>query len=206
MYHNCPFIRNWVGLNRCGPPRKTYVSQMVLRLWILIAVKLAFNIKQRDALRNEYKIYRYLRSKGVSRGIATTLGFFDDSEGTACTLVTAGVPVSLIAGFRLVRFLFLKLRFIQLIYFQIRKSALSTLECIHRAGILHGDIRHDNILIGDSGITIIDFRIQKNPLIKRPKIENSLTIVIFLGWQKRNDSLFVEVGSETMFISLWPLL
>ena len=98
-----------------------------------------------------------MRSKGVSRGIATTLGFFDDSEGTACTLVTAGVPVSLIVGFRLVRFFFLKLRFIQLIYFQIRKSALSTLECIHRAGILHGDIRHDNILIGDSEITIIDF-------------------------------------------------
>ena len=41
--------------------------------------------------------------------------------------------------------------------FQTSKSALSTLESIHRAGILHGDIRSDNILIGDSGVTIIDF-------------------------------------------------
>jgi serine/threonine protein kinase len=40
---------------------------------------------------------------------------------------------------------------------QISKSALSTLESIHRAGILHGDIRRENILIGDSGVTIIDF-------------------------------------------------
>ena len=61
-----------------------------------IAVKLALDIEQRDALRNEYKIYRYLRSKGVLRGIATALGLFDDSEDSACALVTtyAGIPVS----------------------------------------------------------------------------------------------------------------
>lgn len=61
-----------------------------------VAVKLAFNTEQQDALRNEYKVYRYLRSKGVLRGIPTALGFFDDSEGTTCALVTvyAGVPVS----------------------------------------------------------------------------------------------------------------
>jgi serine/threonine-protein kinase RIO1 len=28
---------------------------------------------------------------------------------------------------------------------------------MHRAGILHGDLRQENILIGDSGVTIIDF-------------------------------------------------
>ncbi|KAF8623404.1 hypothetical protein AX15_006392 [Amanita polypyramis BW_CC] len=37
------------------------------------------------------------------------------------------------------------------------KSALSTLKSIHGAGTLHGDIRRANILIGDLGITIIDF-------------------------------------------------
>jgi serine/threonine protein kinase len=35
--------------------------------------------------------------------------------------------------------------------------ALSTLQSIHCAGILQGDIRPENILIGESGITIIDF-------------------------------------------------
>jgi len=34
---------------------------------------------------------------------------------------------------------------------------LSTLESIHNAGILHGDIRPENILIDDLGVTIIDF-------------------------------------------------
>ena len=37
------------------------------------------------------------------------------------------------------------------------RSALSTLASIHRAGILHGDIRRENILVSDSGVTIIDF-------------------------------------------------
>ena len=61
-----------------------------------VAVKLALDIEQRDALRNEYKVYRYLRSKGVLRGITTALGFFDDSDDSASALVTlyAGVPLS----------------------------------------------------------------------------------------------------------------
>ena len=61
-----------------------------------VAVKLALDIEQRDALRNEYKVYRYLRSKGVLRGITTALGFFDDSDDSASALVTlyASVPLS----------------------------------------------------------------------------------------------------------------
>lgn len=39
----------------------------------------------------------------------------------------------------------------------ISDSAMSTLESIHHAGIIHNDIRPVNILIGDSGVTIIDF-------------------------------------------------
>ncbi|KAM6500024.1 hypothetical protein JOM56_003038 [Amanita muscaria] len=38
-----------------------------------------------------------------------------------------------------------------------RKAALSTLESIHRASILHGDLREENILMGNLGVTIIDF-------------------------------------------------
>ena len=39
----------------------------------------------------------------------------------------------------------------------ISKVALSTLKSIHCAGVLHDDIRPDNVLIGDLGVTIIDF-------------------------------------------------
>jgi len=44
-----------------------------------------------------------------------------------------------------------------IICFKFSESALSILESIHCAGIFHGDIRPENILLGDSGITIIDF-------------------------------------------------
>ncbi|KAF8351680.1 hypothetical protein F5887DRAFT_1069354 [Amanita rubescens] len=109
-----------------------------------VVVKLAFDSDQRDALRSEYEVYRRLKSKGVRQGIATALGFFDDSEGCACALVLlyAGVSLSESQG---------NLSGID------RKSALSILKSIHRAGILHGDIRRANILISDLGITIIDF-------------------------------------------------
>ena len=36
-------------------------------------------------------------------------------------------------------------------------SAVLTLESIRRAGVLHGDIRLENILVSDAGVTIIDF-------------------------------------------------
>jgi len=44
-----------------------------------------------------------------------------------------------------------------LIRFTISDSALSTLESIHSAGVIHGAISSDNVLIGHSGVTIIDF-------------------------------------------------
>ena len=61
-----------------------------------VVVKLAFNIEQRKALKSEYKVYCHLRLKGVHQGITTALGFFDDSERSACALVMlyAGVPLS----------------------------------------------------------------------------------------------------------------
>lgn len=60
-----------------------------------VAIKLASDVEQRAALKSEYDIYCCLRSKGILRGIATPLGFFDDSEGGACALVMlyAGVPL-----------------------------------------------------------------------------------------------------------------
>jgi hypothetical protein len=60
-----------------------------------IVVKLAFHNEQRHALRDEYEVYRNLRSKGVLRGITTVLGFFDDCEGGPCALVMLYAGASL---------------------------------------------------------------------------------------------------------------
>ena len=60
-----------------------------------VVVKLAFDSEQRDALKNEYEIYRLLRSNGVAQGIVTVLGFFDDVEGGPSALVMLYAGVSL---------------------------------------------------------------------------------------------------------------
>ena len=52
-----------------------------------VAVKLALASEQRKALKDEYKIYHQLRSEGVTAGITTPLGLFEDVEGGACILV-----------------------------------------------------------------------------------------------------------------------
>jgi hypothetical protein len=66
-----------------------------------VAVKLAFSSEQRDAIRHEYKIYHLLRKSGVTTGITTPLGLFDDVEGEACALVMpyVGIPLSEMPGF-----------------------------------------------------------------------------------------------------------
>jgi len=112
-----------------------------------VVVKLAFDRGQQDSLRSEYEVYRHLRLKGVNGGIVTTLGLFDETEGAACALIMlyAGIPLSEATD---------KQRNLS----QISHSALSTLDAIHRAGILHGDVYSRNILISNSGVTtIIDF-------------------------------------------------
>jgi hypothetical protein len=60
-----------------------------------VAVKLALASEQREDLRNECKIYHRLKSKGVTAGITTPLGLFDDVEGGACILVMpyVGTPL-----------------------------------------------------------------------------------------------------------------
>jgi hypothetical protein len=52
-----------------------------------VVVKLAFDSRQQDMLRTEYETYCDLRSKGVLRGITTTLSFFKDNEDGSCALV-----------------------------------------------------------------------------------------------------------------------
>ncbi|KAF8348709.1 hypothetical protein F5887DRAFT_1249742 [Amanita rubescens] len=110
-----------------------------------VAVKLALASEQRKALRDEYKIYHQLRSKGVMAGITTPLGLFEDVEGGACILVMPYVGAPLAATPELV------------LPISYREAVLATLAEIHDADILHGDLSLDNILVSDSGLTIIDF-------------------------------------------------
>ena len=60
------------------------------------------------------------------------------------------------------------------------EAALATLKSIHRINILHGDIRRQNILVGNSGITIIDFaysRQSKNQLEKKKEYQQLCSLL-----------------------------
>jgi len=71
-----------------------------------VVVKLAFDSEQRAALRDEYATYRFLRSQGVMKGIATALGFFNDYEHGPSALVMrdAGVSLGMEPGWALTLF------------------------------------------------------------------------------------------------------
>jgi len=128
-----------------------------------VAVKLAFASEQRGAIRDEYKIYHLLRKSGVTTGITTQLGLFDDVEGEACALVMpyVGIPLSEMPEFVMP----IPFRCGAILYHPYphfvtcldREAVLANLKKIHKADILHGDLRLDNILVSDSGLTIIDF-------------------------------------------------
>ena len=61
-----------------------------------VAVKLALASEQRDVLKKEYQIYHLLERSGVTAGITTPLGLFEDVEGDACALVMpyVGIPLA----------------------------------------------------------------------------------------------------------------
>jgi serine/threonine protein kinase len=66
---------------------------------------------------------------------------------------------------------------------KISKAALSALESIHCAGVLHGDISPENILICDSGI---DFGHSKKCDDKRAKDEELTQLRDLLGLTGEN--------------------
>jgi len=159
-----------------------------------VAVKLAFDSQQRDMLRTEYETYRHLRSKHVLRGLTTTLGFFDDTEDDLCALVMLYAGDSLLDQPE--HILSVSDWYVSRIWarfdtptltppFRVNnsRSALSTLESIHRAGILHGDIRWENILVSDSGVTIIDFSHSKQCDDQGAMDKECVRLCSFLGFE-----------------------
>lgn len=53
-----------------------------------------------------------------------------------------------------------------------RRKAVCTLKEIHAAGILHGDIRQENILVGQDSATLIDFTYAKSVQPDRSAMQN----------------------------------
>ena len=130
-----------------------------------IAVKLAFSKDEKSRLREEHRIYSHLHSRDV-QGIPRVIGLFVDED----RLLGGEGPYSLVmtyAGVSLFHRNTLAsdsakqvLSFTSLIYSNgnCRDSLLATLESIHRANILHGDIRLPNLCISPSGEAfVVDF-------------------------------------------------
>jgi len=68
-----------------------------------------------------------------------------------------------------------------------RKSALSTLESIHRASLLHRDIRQGGILVSDFGVTVVDFGHSKQYNNQRAKDKESARLHYILGLECESD-------------------
>lgn len=84
--------RGATGVAHRGTLEVEYLSGFVP---LDVVVKLAFHNEQKDALRNEYEVYRCLRLGKIFKGVTTVLGFFTDSEGGPCALVMLYAGVSL---------------------------------------------------------------------------------------------------------------
>jgi len=112
-----------------------------------IAAKLSFSEQQRDHLQQEWSVYTHLTSEGVE-GIPTALGIFYDPElqdRAPLCLLMSHVGVSL-------RSSGMSISSAQ------RKSFLAILKSIHQAGVIHGDLRYDNLMVDASDeVAIIDF-------------------------------------------------
>ena len=61
------------------------------------------------------------------------------------------------------------------------EAALTTLQSIHQIDILHGDIRHENILVSDRGVMIIDFGHSHQCNRKKAKKEEYQQLCRLLG-------------------------
>ena len=130
-----------------------------------IAVKLAFSKDEKSRLREEHRIYSHLHSRGV-QGIPCVIGLFVDEEPLLGAegphaLVMTYAGVSLFRSYALVSDSAKQVAsFTSLIGSNgnCRDSLLATLTSIHRANVLHGDIRLPNLCVTPSGEAfVVDF-------------------------------------------------
>ena len=155
-----------------------------------VAVKLAFSRDEKSQLMNEHRVYSHLHSRGVE-GIPRVIGLFVDEE----PLLGAEGPHALVmtyAGVSLFRRYKLASDSVKLVVSfrhisifsndNCRDSLFATLKSIHRADILHGDIRLPNLCITPSGeASVIDFSHATESRSRKEKAQEITELSRILG-------------------------
>ncbi|KAG6884596.1 hypothetical protein C0992_006057 [Termitomyces sp. T32_za158] len=140
-----------------------------------VVVKLAFKEKEIESMRYEYSIYQQLSSHGVVEGIPYIFGLYEDVESDTVALVMSYVGKCLwqlrpdtTKGYVRVP------EAVEAAYIRILKN-------IHQAGICHGDIGEQNLMLTDDGrATIIDFdRAERDPYQHQKDAEVQELIALF---------------------------
>ncbi|KAG6849202.1 hypothetical protein H0H93_010486 [Arthromyces matolae] len=115
-----------------------------------VAVKLGFTKYHTERLLLENSAYERLSKGGVTEGIPFVFGLFRDTESDVAALVMTYHGQSL----RSIRPPGHRLEFPA----EIQDAYVQTLRSIHRAGVCHGDIREENLMLIDyEKPAIVDF-------------------------------------------------
>jgi len=118
-------------------------------------VKIALDLKQREKLRHEYAVYRYMALKGVNHVVAI-YGLFEDAANEAMILVMSHVGESLVKQPH-----YREHRQVKLTE-EEQNAFKAVMTEIHEAGIRHYDIRPENLMMDvDGNAAIIDFDMAK---------------------------------------------
>ncbi|KAJ3510441.1 hypothetical protein NLJ89_g4668 [Agrocybe chaxingu] len=119
-----------------------------------LVVKLAFGEAEREKMWHEYRIYQHMWRNKDMKGIVKVYGMFQDAEtGTLALLMEHG-------GTSATRREAARSGQVDVLHLTSdeRDSLEIALTSIHEAGVVHGDVRSDNILVdGSNRFRIIDF-------------------------------------------------
>jgi predicted Ser/Thr protein kinase len=155
-----------------------------------VAVKVAFSRDEKSRLMEEHRAYSHLDSKGV-QGIPRDIGLFVDEEPLLGTegpyvLIMSYAGVSLFG--RSKRALDSVKQVVNPVYISIdsnsicRDSLVATLRSIHRAGILHDDIRLANLCVTASGEAfVVDFSHATKNSSRKEKSQEITDLTHILG-------------------------
>ncbi|KAG6876996.1 hypothetical protein C0993_011195 [Termitomyces sp. T159_Od127] len=140
-----------------------------------VVVKLGFKEQEIKSMRHEYSIYQQLSNDGVVEGIPYIFGFYEDVESDTVALVMSyvGKCLSQLRPDKTKGYVRVP-ETVETAYIRILKS-------IHQAGVRHGDIGEQNLMLTDDGrATIIDFdRAEKYPNQDQKDAEVQELIALF---------------------------
>ncbi|KAG6835535.1 hypothetical protein H0H93_000423, partial [Arthromyces matolae] len=149
-----------------------------------VAVKLGFTKYHTERLLLENSAYGRLSKGGVTEGIPFVFGLFMDTESDVAALVMTYHGQSL----RSIRPPGHRLEFPA----EIQDAYVQTLRSIHRAGVCHGDIREENLMLIDyEKPAIVDFdhsRMSPNALEADREMETLLAVLTEVPSDVENQS------------------